>query len=118
MGIRLSRPEKESYLQVKTTLVLGNISFKKRDLKAFVKFLFEHFPEISREDATSLVFWGKVGKCIYSEKVKGNFRVGKFNVLFKPIYRLIKEGESFSSIHQGVDEPFIKFVDRLHESIE
>lgn len=61
--------------------------FSKREVQAFIKFLFKHFPEITQEDAFSVPFWGKAGKYIYLEQVKGNYKAGKFNVLFDPVLK-------------------------------
>lgn len=88
MGGCLFLAQKEFYIQFQSILVLGKyFFFAKREVQAFIKFLFKHFPEITQEDAFSVPFWGKAGKYIYLEQVKGNYKVGKFNVLFNPVLK-------------------------------
>ncbi|XP_053789712.1 uncharacterized protein LOC128783143 [Vidua chalybeata] len=96
MGNRLSPAQREFYIQIKSHLVLGNISFNKRDLKPFVKFIFEHFPATTREDVLMPDFWGRVGRKIYDLQVQGRISVGRFFPLFHSILNLLKKkGESW-----------------------
>ncbi|XP_053795420.1 uncharacterized protein LOC128786271 isoform X2 [Vidua chalybeata] len=95
MGNRLSPARREFYIQVKSALMLGNVSFKKGVLKSFVKFIFEHFPDVSMDDVFSVSFWGKVGRYISDVQVTGNFKVGRFFPIYDSIFNLVKsKGES------------------------
>ncbi|XP_064282348.1 uncharacterized protein LOC135303976 [Passer domesticus] len=93
MGNKLSPTEKEFYTQIRASLLLENISVKKRELKAFVNLLFMHFPNAGREEVLSVVFWGKVGRCIYQWQVLRDFGVAKFYPVFDAIYEFVKRKE-------------------------
>lgn len=91
LEIKLSVVQWESYIQFKGTLVLGDVSFSKKDLKFFVHFLLKCLPGITQEDVHSVRFWGKVGKCSFTEQVRGNFKVRRAYPLFDAIVKLVKE---------------------------
>lgn len=78
MGVRLSHPHREVYLQVKVSLKLGNGKFSRGDLKHFVRWIFFHFPSVSIDLVHSLEFWDKVGNKLTLDLRVGGVSVSKF----------------------------------------
>lgn len=56
MGAKLSRSEREVYVQVKLTLRSGEVVFNKRFLKWFIKWIFLYVPSVSVSSVHSLSF--------------------------------------------------------------
>lgn len=78
MGGKLARPQREVYSQVKGNLKVGKFPFPKGNLKCFVCWLFEFFPDVSTASVQSLGFWDKVGEKLTLLRQSGGASVGRF----------------------------------------
>lgn len=78
MGAKSSCRERESNIQVKLTLWLGNFRFSKRVLKRFIKWLFLYVPEVSVESVKLLRFWDVVGEKLTQIRRSGDDLVTMF----------------------------------------
>lgn len=82
MGARLSASEKGIYVQVKSTLRSGEKVFIKRELKAFVNWLFVRFPKVSVRLVLTLEFWDEVGRILSDKSKSGDLMALKYLRLF------------------------------------
>lgn len=76
MGSRVSRAQRDVYCQVKHTLRSGEKSFSKRDLRAFIRWIFLNFLHVSVLLVGTVDFWDRVERVLH-RKVKD----GEINLL-------------------------------------
>lgn len=91
MGIKLSRPEREAYLQVKSTLRSGNVVSSKKLLKRFVKWVFLYVPSVSVSSVRSLTFWDRVGEKFTLITRTGDDSVREFFLLLILICKVLED---------------------------
>lgn len=70
MGGKLALPQKEVYSHLKNNLKAGKFPFSKRNLKCFVRWMFEFFLGVSKASVQSLGFWDKVREKLTLLKVE------------------------------------------------
>lgn len=99
IGVTLTISQWEFYLQVYDILSKSDVRFSKRDLKAFIHWIFKYFMDITWESVLLVEFWDKVWNKLYFQQSKADFWVGKFYLIFCSSYEVIEDlGKSSGNV--------------------